>query len=205
GDDAVAGWAIIGRILPVAFGTIFALSGAVGAILAQNYGAGLPERVRQTMRDALIFTLVYCVSVWALLALGSGVLVNLFGAEGEAADMIRLFCLLVAGTFLFNGALFVANAAFNNLGFAFYATAFNWGRATLGVIPFVWVGNHLGGAEGVLIGWGLGAVVFGVGAAIVAFRVIDKLPPAKPDTPRPSAPASPSPFTSGKGAGAGLG
>jgi putative MATE family efflux protein len=37
GDDAVAGWAIIGRIIPVAFGTIFALSGAVGPIIGQNF------------------------------------------------------------------------------------------------------------------------------------------------------------------------
>src|SRR5690606_192171 len=39
GDDAVAGWAIIGRLVPVAFGTIFALSGAVGPIMGQNFGA----------------------------------------------------------------------------------------------------------------------------------------------------------------------
>src|SRR5690606_28984142 len=30
GDDAVAGWAIIGRIMPVAFGPIYALSASIG-------------------------------------------------------------------------------------------------------------------------------------------------------------------------------
>jgi putative MATE family efflux protein len=38
GDDAVAGWAIIGRLIPLAFAGLFALSGAVGPILAQMSG-----------------------------------------------------------------------------------------------------------------------------------------------------------------------
>ena len=49
GDDAVAGWAIVGRIMPVAFGVIFALSGAVGPIMSQNYGAKLFGRVTATL------------------------------------------------------------------------------------------------------------------------------------------------------------
>ncbi|MEP1208188.1 MAG: MATE family efflux transporter [Rhizobiaceae bacterium] len=201
GDDAVAGWAIIGRILPVAFGVIFALSGAVGPILSQNYGAKAFDRVSSTMRDALIFTLVYCLSVWALLALASPYIISIFDASGEAADLVGIFCLFVAGSYLFNGALFVANAAFNNLGFPFYATLFNWGRATLGIIPFIMVGRHYG-PEGVLIGWGLGAVVFGIGGAATAFHQIRKLPdrPEIDDGPTNLPPTANSPFTSGKGA-----
>lgn len=200
GDDAVAGWAIVGRLLPVAFGTIFALSGAIGAIIGQNYGAALFDRVRQSLADALVFTLVYVTVVWALLAIANPWIVEAFDAEGDAASVVRFFCLFVAGSFLFNGALFVANAAFNNLGNAVYATAFNWGRATLGVIPFVYVGQSYG-AEGVLAGWGLGAVVFGVAAVVVAFRVVARLP-EKADAPSlPHAPPTAhSPFTSGKGA-----
>jgi len=57
GDDAVAGWAVIGRLIPVAFGAIFALSGAVGPILAQNLGGRRYDRLRSAMRDALLFTI----------------------------------------------------------------------------------------------------------------------------------------------------
>ncbi|MEE9315276.1 MAG: MATE family efflux transporter [Rhizobiaceae bacterium] len=174
GDSAVAGWAIIGRILPVAFGTLFALSGAVGPILSQNFGAALFSRVNQTLKDAMVFTMIYGLVVWALLALFSPWIVSMFSATSEAASLVQLFCTLVAGSFLFNGALFVANASFNNLGFPLYATFFNWGRATLGVIPFVMIGKAYG-AEGVLMGWGLGAVIFGVSGAITAFYVTKKL------------------------------
>ena len=201
GDDAVAGWAIIGRLIPVAFGVIFALSGAAGPILSQNYGARAFDRVNSAMRDSLLFMLIYCMCMWALLALLHPWIISLFGASDDAAILIRLFCLYVAASFLFNGALFVANAAFNNLGFPIYATIFNWGRATLGVIPFVLIGKSYG-PEGILIGWGLGAVVFGIGAAVVAFRQIKKLPEREQEKERPNAlpPSANSPFTSGKGA-----
>ena len=201
GDDAVAGWAIVGRMIPVAFGTIFALSGSVGPILSQNYGARLFERVNSTLRDALIFTLIYCLAVWALLALLAPQLVTIFSAEGEAARLIYIFCYLVAASFLFNGALFVANSAFNNLGFPLLATLFNWGRATLGVVPFVIAAKPYG-ATGVLVGWGLGGVLFGIFSVITAFVVIRRLP-QRTDSPaqsRPYPPTANSAFSSGKGA-----
>ena len=200
GDAAVAGWAIVGRIMPVAFGAVFALSGSVGPILGQNYGAGELDRVRRTMRDALTFGLLYVVGVWALLAIFRVPIADAFAATGLARDLVLFFCAVVAGTFVFNGALFVANAAFNNLGFALYATAFNWGRATLGIIPFVWIGSNYG-ATGALMGWGLGAVVFGVLAVIVCFRAIGRLvPESRFDEAAETRPAGQSPFTSGKGA-----
>jgi putative MATE family efflux protein len=203
GDDAVAGWAIIGRVVPVAFGVIFALSGAVGPILGQNFGARLYHRLYDTMRDALIFTAATTLSAWALLALFRNEIASLFGASGLAADLVIFFCAAVAGSFLFNGMLFVANAAFNNLGRPGASTLFNWGRATLGTFPFVYFGGLHFGAEGVLAGWGLGAIVFGIAAMIHCFRVVAQIEAAGALSGAqvlPDAPATAqSPFTSDKG------
>ena len=202
GDDAVAGWAIVGRIIPVVFGVIFALSGAIGPILGQNYGARRYDRLYRAMRDALIFVTIYCLAAWLLLALMANPIATLFGASGEARELIVFFCLFVAGSFLFNGALFVAIAAFNILGFPTLSTVFNWGRSTLGTIPFVWLGAEYYGAKGVIGGWGLGAVLFGIVSVLVAFRVVGRIgtvPPAD-DVPPPPPPAAQSPFSTGKAA-----
>ncbi|WP_246717406.1 MATE family efflux transporter [Oricola nitratireducens] len=203
GDGAVAGWAIIGRVIPVAFGVIFSLSGAVGPILGQNYGARLYPRLSDTMRDALIFTTLYVLVVWGLLAMFSHEIAGIFRATGEAHALVVFFCLFAAGSFLFNGALFVANAAFNNLGFALYSTLLNWGRSTLGVIPFVWLGAQYYGATGVIAGWALGAVVFGIAAVFLCFRVIGTIEqrdrPGHDRTPGPP-PTANSPFSTGKAA-----
>ena len=113
--------------------------------------------------------------MWLLLALGSGLISDTFGAAGQARELIVFFCQFVAGSFLFNGALFVANAAFNNLGFALYSTALNWGRATLGVMPFIWLGGQWYGLKGVLAGYGLGVVLFGVLGVVLVSRVLAQL------------------------------
>ncbi len=200
GDSAVAGWAIVGRLYPLSFAAIFSLSGAIGPILSQNLGAGRLDRVNMSMRDALKFTLAYSLVVWAILALASPWIGHLFNATGEAYDLVAFFCVYVAGSLIFTGTLFVANAAFNNLGFPVYSTVFNWGRATLGTIPFVMVGAYWG-AEGVLAAWGLGSIVFGVLAMVFCFRAIAtiKLDHVDDTGPVPVIPAANSPFTSGKG------
>ena len=38
GDDAVGGWAVVGRIIPVAFAALFALSASVGPIIGKIWG-----------------------------------------------------------------------------------------------------------------------------------------------------------------------
>jgi putative MATE family efflux protein len=175
GDAAVAGWAVIGRLIPVSFGVIFALSGAVGPILGQNYGAARHDRMHSTMRDSLVVTVVYVVAVWALLALFRNQIADAFDAQAQGRELIVFFCLFVAGSFIFNGTLFVANAAFNNLGFPLYSTVLNWGRSTLGVIPFVWYGGQWYGMLGVLAGYGLGVVLFGVAGGVLCFRVLARI------------------------------
>ncbi|MTI18639.1 MATE family efflux transporter [Rhodobacteraceae bacterium RKSG542] len=170
GDEAVAGWAVVGRIIPVAFCALFALSGAVGPILGQNLGAGLYTRLSRTMRDSIIFVLAYSLLAWGLLAILQDPIAAVFNAEGDSRSLIAFFCTFAAAGFIFNGALFVSNAAFNNLGYPLYSTAFNWARATLGTIPFTWVGGHYFGANGVLAGQAIGGIVFGI-AALVVIRV----------------------------------
>jgi Na+-driven multidrug efflux pump len=175
GDAAVAGWAILGRLSPVAFGAIFALSATVGPIIGQNHGAGDFARMRATLTHSLIVTAAFTGLAWAILAILARPITWSFDAHGETASLIVFFCRVLAPLFVFLGALFVANATFNTLGRPHYSTGLNWSRATLGTIPFVMIGAYLGGAPGVLTGSMLGNLVFGVFAVWLAYRWIDRL------------------------------
>jgi putative MATE family efflux protein len=175
GDSAIAGWAIVGRVIPVAFAALYGLSGAVGPIIGQNLGAGRYDRLRSTMMDSLKVVVVYVLVTWLVLVIFSGVIADAFGATGQAREVIVFFCQFVAGSFVFNGGVFVANAAFNNLGFVLYSTALNWGRATLGVVPFIWVGGQYFGLKGVLAGYALGVVLFGVVGVWGCFKVLGQM------------------------------
>ena len=203
GDSAVAGFAVIGRVVPLAFGAIFALSGSIGPILGQNYGAERFDRVRRSVTDSMILIALYCAAMWLALILLREPAIRVFGASGDGAALIRFFCIYVAPTWLFVGATFVANAAFNNLGFPTWSSVFNWGRATLGTIPFVWLGGTQFGPQGVLAGQAAGAVISGIAAIIVALRIVDRIA-ARHARPHPNEVASVAPpippFSSGKAA-----
>ncbi len=175
GEAAVAANAIIDRVASVAFVALFAMSGVVGPIIAQNYGAKLYPRVRDTLTTCFVFAAAYSMAVWLLLFLSASGIVWLFGAKDETARLVYFFCDYGALAWVFLGCLFSANAAFNNLDFAFLSTLFNWGRATLGTIPFVTLGAYYLGAEGVLLGVIGGAAVFGSASIISAYMIVGRI------------------------------
>jgi len=171
GDEAVAASAIIGRVVPVAFGIIFALSGSVGPIIGQNSGARKFDRVRQTLTDGLVFSGIYTVVTSLLLYLFRHELAEGFRASGRTVDLVVFFCTFIAASWAFAGAQFVANAAFNNLGRPNLSTWFNWGKATLGTIPFAIYGAGIAGPEGVLAATAVGSVIFGIVSVLAAYRI----------------------------------
>ncbi|MCF2870895.1 MATE family efflux transporter [Octadecabacter sp. G9-8] len=172
GEDAVAGMAIVGRLTPVAFAIIFALSGAIGPIIGQNFGAGQTDRVRRAFREGLLFTGIVVVVVSGLLFAVRPLLVMLFSLDGQAQTLVFLFAGPLSLMWFFNGMIFVSNAACNNMGHPFYSTLVNWGRHTIGTIPFVIVFSAWFGASGVLIGQAVGGVLFALIAFIVAQRIM---------------------------------
>jgi Na+-driven multidrug efflux pump len=181
GDAAVAAMAVTGRLTPLAFCVIFALSGAVGPIIGQNFGAKQFDRVRGTLIKAVQFTAIYVAAIWAILLLAHSFISNSFQLSDEGATIVFWFALVVAPLFLFNGTLFVSNAAFNNLRRPLFSTFLNWGKNTIGVVPFILVGATLGGAPGVLIGQAVGGVLFGIVGFWLAYRLVDRYENGKSD------------------------
>jgi len=175
GDSASAGLGVVLRLIVLVFGGIFALSGAIGGILGQNFGAGQYDRVARAYRDALIYCVGYTMVAWAFLWLMSEPLIRGFGMEAEGAEVMRTFTRWMPAAFAFTGALYVANAAFNNLGRPTWATAANWLRDGLVTWPAaVLLGMYIG-APGVLAGQAAAAVLVGVLGAWVGWRYVTSL------------------------------
>ncbi len=175
GEETGRGFRDHRRITPVAFGAVFALSSVVGPIMGQNLGARLFERVKRVLTDSFAVSLVYVAFVWLLLWLAAPAIVSIFHAVGDTERLVTFFCNYGGALWLFLGAIFVANAAFNNLGFPVLSTGFNWGRATLGTMPFVTFGALHNGPEGGFVGLIAGASLFGVAAVVTAYFVTVRL------------------------------
>lgn len=175
GEAAVAGWAVLGRVTVVAFGGVFALSGAIGGIVGQNFGAGNFDRVRGAYRDSLIFSTIYVVAVWALLALLTPLILQAFGLSDGAAEVVKAFNYVAAGSFAFAGALYVSNASFNNLGKPLYSTLFNWIKDGVFMLPLCIWGASAFGAAGVVYGQGMAWVASGIASAIFGWWFIGQV------------------------------
>jgi putative MATE family efflux protein len=195
GDGAVAGWAVVSRLTVLAFGGIFALSGAIGGIFGQNYGAGLMPRVRSTYRDALVFCTLYTLGAWLILFLARDATVSLFQLGPDGAAVLDAFVNVAAGGFVFTGALFVANSAFNTLGRPLWSSAFNWSRDGLVLLPLAWAMANAFAAPGVIYGQALAGVVVGLAAAWTGWRFVATLRPrSRPDARPATLEAAPDPL-----------
>ncbi len=172
GDNIMSGAAVLWRIVPVAFFALFALSGSIGPIIGQNFGAGRFDRVKRTFRDSLIFVALYVAGAATVIILLQNWIISAFHITGEGAALAAFFFTWMAGFFVFDGAMFAANAVFNNLGRPRLSTAFNWGKATLGTIPFVTLGAMQFGAKGVFLGLACGEVLFGLLSIYTCLKVI---------------------------------
>ena len=172
-DEVIAGFAVIGRVVPVAFCLLFSLSGAVGPIIGQNFGAKNFGRIRITIKHATLFALAYTLAIWPVLYLLGDPISDAFNLAGEGRHVFWLFATLLTPLFFFNGMLFIGNAACNNLDRASWSTLMNWLRNTVGLVPFLWLGREYYGLNGIVIGPAIGGIVFGVGGYMVAQYLVN--------------------------------
>ena len=152
GDAAASAFAVIMRLVPLGFALLFSLSAAVAPIVGQNAGAARFDRVRETLYNALVFNFTVTAIVCLLLFAARDILPGWFTLSGEAAALLRYFCSGIALLYGCKGMIFFMNAAYNNLGRPFYATAANLACLTCGSLPLISLGGHYFGARGVISG-----------------------------------------------------
>ncbi len=175
GDAAVAAYATIGRMIPVAFSVLFALSGAISPIIGQNFGARHFNRVKSTYHNAIFFAICYVLGVSLIILLGQDYIVSAFSLSGEAAELLHLFCSGLAFFFVADGILFSTNSVFNSLGYPIYSTVFNYAKFFIGIIPAAYTLSYFYGAKGVIIGQAIGPVMVSLTAIWACHHIINKV------------------------------
>ena len=168
GDSAVAGNTVLVKVQPLVFAGLFALSGAIGPIVGQNFGAKRPDRVMEILQKCVVFVALYCAAACVLLFILTEPIIYVFKAEQDAAELIRYFCWGISTIFFFNGLTFCTNTMFNNLKVAHWATYVNLIRATLFTMPFAYFGAKWGGPVGIWLGIYAGAVLVAFAGFVLA-------------------------------------
>lgn len=173
GSEAVAGMAVIGRISPLAFAVVSAMSSVVGPMIGQNFAAGLHDRVRGSYFASLKFLAIYVGGLIIVLVIFRQSIADAFNAEGLTRDLILFYCGPYSMIGFFNGVIFASSAAFNNLGRPKLAPRLNWAKNTVGLLAFITVGSMFG-VYGLAIGVLLNAAVFAGIGHILTIRIIEQ-------------------------------
>ncbi len=116
GATAQAGFSIGGRIMQSIFMPTMAIAFAIGPIVGQSFGAGNPERVRETFFKGILLSAAVMLTVTVIMQLNPGIVVNIFTDEPEVQLVAAVFLQIVSWNFVTQGIVFTASGVFQGLG-----------------------------------------------------------------------------------------
>lgn len=179
GTDAVAAASVIGRISPVLFAGLYGLSGAVGPVASQNFGAKKLHRVHESLMAGARFVVIYVVPVAILMLFLNRWLATVFSLDAEAAELLSFFATFIVGSYALFGLQLTANPLFTVLRHPGYATVSNVGRDLILAIPLIYGFSALFGAKGVIAGQAVANSIAGIIAFATAHWLIGRVEAGK--------------------------
>ncbi|QKG72071.1 MATE family efflux transporter [Erythrobacter mangrovi] len=167
GEAAVAGFGAAGRLQSFAVVPLLALSGSIGSIVGQNWGANQPDRARLAMLEAALFCIVYGLAVAVLLFAFGDWFADFFTDDSAVIEQFSSYLAISVWGYAGFGVLIVANGALNAVDQARYALLQSFARVFLVMLPMGWLLRPFWGAQAIyaaelaanLIGGGLAAFV----------------------------------------------
>jgi putative MATE family efflux protein len=135
GSAAQAGFGIGLRLVQAGFMPVVALGFSVAPVAGQNFGARLPERVKQTFFNA-VFMAAGVMLVWAAVcSLWAAPLVRLFSDDRQVVAVGDEYLRIIAWSFVASGVVFVASSMFQAMGNTLPPLAASFGRILLVAVP----------------------------------------------------------------------
>ncbi|MCV0382703.1 MAG: MATE family efflux transporter [Erythrobacter sp.] len=172
GEAAVAGFGAAGRLQSFATVPLLGLSGSIGAIVGQNWGANLPDRARRAMRYTAIFSVAYgLLTAIVLFAFGKR-FASLFTEDPAVIAEFASYLAISVWGYAGFGLLITANGALNAVDKATYALVQSAARVFLIMLPFGWLLRDSWGAEAIYAAELVANLLGGALAALVVWRVL---------------------------------
>ena len=171
GEAAVAGFGAAGRLQSFVIVPLLGLSGAIGAIVGQNWGAGRVDRAR----EAVLYAGGFCI-VWGLIV-AIGVMAagqsfaRIFTSDPAVIAEFDLYLRIAAWGYAGFGLLIVGNGIMNAVDKAGFALVQSVMRVFLVMLPAALILRPSMGSSAIYTAE-LAANVFGAVSAVVLVRYI---------------------------------
>lgn len=176
GSEAVAGFGAAGRLQSFAVVPLLALSGSIGAIVGQNWGAGHYDRARLAMFEAALFCIGYGLTIAVLLYAFGDPLAQVFTDDDAVVSEFKSYLAVSVWGYAGFGLLITANGALNAVDHARFALAQSFARVFLIMLPFALVMRSAWGAEAIYASELAANLGGGALAAMIVWRLL-RAPP----------------------------
>ena len=144
GAGAQAGFGIAGRVMQALAMPSMAISFAIPAVAGQNFGGRRPERVVETLRQALAIEMVLMAIVVAACQLWAPVPVGWFTSDPNATEAGVTVLRIVSWNFFGLGIVFACSGMFQALGNTLPALLSSITRLLTFVLPALWLSQRAG-------------------------------------------------------------
>ncbi|QDH35941.1 MATE family efflux transporter [Porphyrobacter sp. YT40] len=171
GEAAVAGFGAAGRLQSFVIVPLLGLSGAIGAIVGQNWGAGRIDRARQATLYAAGFCVVWGLLVAVLMLFAGASLGRIFSDDPAVVAEFDLYLKIAAWGYAGFGLLIVGNGIMNAVDKAGFALGQSVARVFLVMLPVALVLQPGMGSAAIFTAE-LAANLFGAVSAVVLVRYI---------------------------------
>lgn len=139
GSEAQAGYGVGTRVMQAVFLPAMAVSFAVAPVAGQNFGAGLGDRVRETVRQAAVISTGLMLCLTLVCQFEAETLVGLFARDPEVIRVGATFLRIISLNFVATGLIFTASGTFQALGDTRPALFGSGSRLVTFAVPAIWL------------------------------------------------------------------
>ncbi len=149
GEAAVGGFGVGGRLQSLAVVPLLGLSGSIGAIVGQNWGAERYDRARAAMLQAGMFCIFYGLLAAVILYFARFWFAGLFSDDAATVDAAARYLQISVWGYAAYGLFIMGNGAFNAIDHASTALGLSIARVLLVMVPFAAFMQPLWGPDAV--------------------------------------------------------
>ncbi|HPQ50492.1 MAG: MATE family efflux transporter [Alphaproteobacteria bacterium] len=170
GDAAVAAFGTASRVEAFTLVIMMALSIGMAPIIGQNWGAGRFDRVRETVREALIFSVVWSCFVAVVLASLAHSIADIFSDDIDLKNYLVLFFLIVPLSYPLGNLTHGWGSVFNATGRPKISASLLFLKMIVLLVPACFIGHHIAGVTGVFVAIAAVNAVSGAGFHFWAWK-----------------------------------
>ncbi len=170
GAAPVAAFGVASRVEAFCFIIMMALASGMAPIIGQNWGANRIDRVRETIKDAILFCVLWSLFVAIILGIFANFFADIFSIDPDVRRYIVLYFLIVPFTYALSNIVNGWASAFNAMGKPQYSAGMLFLKLIVLLIPALYLGHHVAGVEGVFIAIAAINIVTGIASQIFGWK-----------------------------------